>query len=179
MRRDAAFWLCMVLLMTAGCSDAELTALDARLAELRAQPAGKVAPLPQAPQYQTVSYDQADGRSPFMPERSVADQQRNISDLAPDLSRPRDPLEAYSLDSLKLVGILSVDERRSALVRDPEGRVHRLHVGAYMGTDYGRIVSITNASVQLVEVVPNGQGGWTERSQNISLNRDVDQQSRG
>lgn len=178
MSRSAVFWLPALLWLMSGCSDAELAALDAQLAELRARPAGKIDALPQAPQYQAVSYDQADGRSPFMPERPASEQSRDDSDLAPDLSRPRDSLEAYPLDALRLVGTLSIDGRRSALVRAPDGQVHRLHVGMHMGTDFGRIVSITNASVQLVEIVPNGQGGWTERSQNISLNHDTDQENR-
>lgn len=178
MHRNAVLAPFLLLWLLTGCSDAELSTLDARLAELRERPSGQVDALPQTPQYQAVSYDQADRRSPFRPERAESDPQQDDSDdLAPDLDRPRDPLEAYPLAALQLVGTLSIDGRRSALLRDPGGQVHRVYVGAHMGTDFGRIVSITDASVQLVEIVPNGQGGWMERSRTISLDRDVDGQS--
>ncbi|MEC9483092.1 MAG: pilus assembly protein PilP [Halomonas sp.] len=168
-------------LMLAGCSDAELASLEQRLGELRSRPSGKVAPLPETPQYHAVTYDQAGRRSPFMPELPEPEKAASAGqDLAPDLSRPRDPLEAYPLDELTLVGTLHIDGHRSALVRDPRGQVHRLFAGDYLGTDFGRIVAVTDASVQLVEIVSNGQSGWIERSRALSLNdSDNDSGERG
>lgn len=172
--------VCLPLwLVLAGCSEVGLPALERELAELRVRPTGEIASLPRTPQYRAVTYDQGDGRSPFLPERPETERAGGGGNLAPDLSRPRDPLEAYALDSLRLVGTLSVDGRRSALVRDPQGQVHRLHAGEHMGTDFGRIVGITDSSVQLVEIVSNGQGGWTERSRNISLDHAADEQDPG
>ncbi|SDL40510.1 type IV pilus assembly protein PilP [Modicisalibacter muralis] len=176
MRRFAFPWLALGVLALAGCQDAEIPALDRRLDEIRAKPAGRVEPLPQAPRYQAVTYDQAGLRSPFVPERPEPEENAIEGlDLAPNLDRPRDPLEQYPLDGLRLVGTLRTDGRNSALVRDPQGKVHRVYVGEHMGTDFGRIVSITDSSVQLVEVVSNGQGGWVERTRNISLKQATEQ----
>ena len=55
------------------------------------------------------------------------------------------------------------------LVRDPDGVVHRVHVGNYMGQNYGRITAIEEDRIDLVELVPNGTGGWMERPASIAL----------
>lgn len=176
MNRFAPLWPALCVLILSGCQDAEIPTLDRKLDEIRATPAGQVVPLPQAPRYQAVTYDRAGVRSPFVPERPEPEKNNTEGiDLAPNLDRARDPLEQYPLDGLRLVGTLSTDGRNSALVRDPQGKVHRVYVGGHMGTDFGRIVSITDSSVQLVEIVSNGQGGWIERTRNISLKQATEQ----
>ncbi|GHA98695.1 pilus assembly protein PilP [Modicisalibacter luteus] len=172
MSRPVSFLALGIVIGLTACSDAELDSLDQRLIAMRDSPTGKVAPLPEAPVYRAVTYDQAGLRSPFLPERPEPEETPAGENLAPDLTRPRDPLEAYPLDELTLVGTLQIDGRRSALVRDPEGQVHRAYLGDYLGTDFGRIVAITEASLQLVEVVTNGQRGWIERSRTLYLNND-------
>ncbi|MCG7601429.1 pilus assembly protein PilP [Halomonas sp. McH1-25] len=154
------------------CSDAELASLDQRLSALRDSPTGTVEPLPAVSDYRAVTYDQAGQRSPFLPERPEQQDATQGDDLAPDLTRPRDPLEAYPLDDLTMVGTLLIDGGRSALIRDPQGKVHRVYLGDHLGTDFGRIVAITEGSLQLVEIVTNGQRGWIERSRTLSLNND-------
>ncbi len=116
-------------------------------------------------------YTAADERSPFVARLPEAEEQAQGSEeLAPDMTRPRETLEAYRLSELRLVGTLVEDGQPSALVRAPDGQVHRLYVGNHMGSDFGRIVSITSSSVQLVEVVPTGRGGWIERTTRLELN---------
>ncbi|ATJ84152.1 pilus assembly protein PilP [Halomonas beimenensis] len=158
-------------LLLGACRDNDLDSLDRELAELRADPGElTLEPLPPMPVYRSVDYRHADQRSPFqarLPESRelpVGD-----TDLAPDQTRPKEPLEAYNLDQLDLVGTLTVGGQPSALIKAPDGNVHRLRVGDRMGTDFGRIVGITEASVQLVEIVPTGRGGWIERSTLLSL----------
>ncbi|MCK2184606.1 pilus assembly protein PilP [Halomonas getboli] len=160
-----------LVLMLGACGDANTGDLEQRLASLKADP-GELTldPLPPMPVYHSVDYRFADRRSPFqarLPESR--DLPEGDADLAPDTSRPREPLEAYDLGQLELVGTLTIDGAPSALVRAPGGNVHRLRVGDHMGSDFGRIVSITAASVQLVEIVPTGRGGWIERSTKLSL----------
>lgn len=167
-----AFALSLALgLSLTGCSEPDIAGLDKKLSELQADPSGiKLPPVPELPWYVAVAYDQSGRRSPFLarqPEAEAAPE--GASDLAPDPDRPLDPLEAYPLDQLELVGTLSVGNQPSALVRAPNGEVHRLTSGDHMGTDYGRIVSITEASVQLVEVINNGRGGWVERTRRLLL----------
>lgn len=163
--------LAIAAMLLAGCGDPRLDALDQRLASLRERPSGQLPDLPETPEYHPVTYDQAGARSPFLPEQPEAQTRDDKGDdLAPDLSRPREALERYPLDALDLVGTLTIDGRRSALIRDPQGEVHALQVGAHAGTDFGRIVQITTDAVTLVEIVSNGQGGWVERRRSLSLN---------
>lgn len=164
------------LALLGACGDPDIASLERELEALRADPGElTLPPLPEVPSYQAVSYDQADRRSPFMAELPEAEELPvGTTDLAPDQDRAKEPLEAYALESLDLVGTLSVGGRPSALVRDPDGEVHRLRSGNHLGTDYGRIIGITDASVLLVEVVSNGQGGWIERTRLLTLEEQMD-----
>jgi type IV pilus assembly protein PilP len=167
----ASSMLAGMLVFLTGCADPQLGNLDRELSEIRNNP-GQVerVPLPEIPDYEPVPYDDADQRSPFLPVMPEADlPPEGSADLAPDTTRPREPLEAYGLNELALVGILQVGGQPSALVRAPGGQVHRLRVGNYMGNDFGRIISITESSIQLIEVVPTGRGGWVERTTRLSL----------
>ncbi|QTF92318.1 pilus assembly protein PilP [Halomonas sp. BM-2019] len=162
----------LLLAGLAGCADPQLGALDRELAEIRSNPgATQRVELPDIPDYEALPYDEADRRSPFIARLPEAEQPpRGSEELAPDPTRPREPLEAYGLSQLDLVGTLTHGGQPSALVRAPDGTVHRLRVGNYLGSDFGRIVSITSSTVQLVEVVPTGRGGWIERTTRLTLN---------
>ena len=83
--------------------------------------------------------------------------------LAPDFNRPRQRLERYPISRLSLVGSLSRSGARYGLVRDAEGFVHRLEVGDYLGEDHGRIRKLGPSTIELVEIVADGAGGWVER----------------
>ncbi|QJQ95075.1 MULTISPECIES: pilus assembly protein PilP [Halomonadaceae] len=165
----------LVILGMAGCADPDIAGLDRELDALRRNPGELVVPaLPEVPSYQSLSYDQGDQRSPFI-SRLPADNPAAVSDgLAPDLQRPREPLEEYSLEALTLVGILTVANQPSALIKAPGGQVHRLRIGNHLGADNGRIVAITHHSVQLVELVNDARGGWMERTQQLALTQEHD-----
>ncbi|WP_110714709.1 pilus assembly protein PilP [Salinicola acroporae] len=151
-----------------GCQDADLGALEAQLDALRHKPEGQIAALPQMPQYATADYDQSQRRSPFVAEH---DEQVEPVDRAPlpDADRPRQPLEAFELDSLTLVGTLMVGNTPSGLVAAPDGRVHRLFEGDYLGRDYGRVVDVESRALALVETVRDPQGDWTECRQRLAM----------
>jgi len=156
-------------LLTA-CADPELQSLEQELAEVRMEP-GEVprVELPEVPQIDGVEYHGSDVRSPFEPRR-MQDQREvpQSGELAPPPDRQREPLEAYDLAELDLVGTLTVGGEPSALVRGPDGKVHRVRIGDYMGLDHGRIVSITDASLVLVETVLESNA-WQERTTQIAL----------
>lgn len=169
MRRHGG-WVLMGLWL-AGCADPRLGELERQLTDIRANPgAPRPWEMPEVPGYESVPYQASDQRSPFRPQLPEPEQAPSgSSELAPDLDRPRQPLEAYELEALRLVGILTMRGRTHALVRAPDGEVHRLGTGDYLGRNHGRIVSITDSSVQLVELVPTGGGGWMERTSRMAL----------
>jgi type IV pilus assembly protein PilP len=89
---------------------------------------------------------------------------------SPDLNRRRQPLEAFTLDSLSMVGTIGKDSNIIGLVLAPDKVTYRVSPGAYIGQSDGRILSVTPNLIELVELVPDGNGGWMERQANIVMN---------
>lgn len=157
-------------ILIAGCSDPRLGELDRQLAALRNDP-GPLPPLelPGIPGRDVVNYLPSESRSPFQPRELDAPREVPADSLVmPRVDRQREPLEAYALSELDLVGTLIVGSEPSALIKEPGGQVHRLRVGNYLGRNHGRIVSITSSSVLLVELIVE-QGGWVERNRQLTL----------
>lgn len=168
-------WLgvCMASLLSACSQGNGFSDIDRFMEETRAKPRGYVEPLPEFKAYEAFSYSAADRRSPFEPPIEVQltmVEQEPQSDIEPDLDRPKEVLENFDLKALNMVGTLSgTDGRLYALIADNEGGVHRVSSGNYMGQNYGRIVGISETRVELIEIVPNGRGGWVERPRSLSL----------
>lgn len=158
----------------AGCTQgSDYSDLDRFMEETRAKPRGHVEPLPEFQAYEAFTYSAADRRAPF---EAPVDVQLTMlddspqSDVEPDLDRPKEVLENYGLTELDMVGTLtSAGGNLFALIKDADGGIHRVRNGNYMGTNYGRIVGISETRVELLEIVPNGQGGWVERPRSLSL----------
>ena len=89
--------------------------------------------------------------------------------LRPDQRRNREFLEQFSLDTLKMVGTLDLSGHNYGLVQTQDGLVHRVLPGNYVGQNDGRITSITNSKINLVEIVPDGVGGYIERPAALGL----------
>ena len=144
--------------------------LQAYIDEVKARPGGRIDALPQVRPAPTFAYVAGDRRSPFMPDtpqRRVSDNPNAIE--GPDPNRPREFLEQFPLDTLKMVGTLADRRASFGLVQTADGLVHRVTVGNHMGQNYGRIVGITDSEVQLVEIISDGIGGFLERPAKIAL----------
>lgn len=162
--------LFLVALAVCGCEDADLDVLQAHLDALRSKPQGRITALPDMPEYPVAIYDRSNRRSPFAaarPERKIAVE----TPPRPDADRPRQPLEAFELDNLALVGTLTVGDTPSGLIKAPDGKIHRVFIGDYLGRDYGRIARIEPLSLALVETVRGDQGAWVERPQRLDMAR--------
>jgi type IV pilus assembly protein PilP len=136
------------------------------VAQEKAKRGAPIPPLPVIKTFETFIYNDQDKRDPFSPS---ADELNENNGPRPDEGRPRQPLEAFSLDSLKMVGSIGSSANMEALVKDPMGVIHRVHANEYMGQNYGRITGISGDKVDLVELVSNGNGGWMERPASIAL----------
>jgi type IV pilus assembly protein PilP len=133
--------------------------------------ARKGAPLPALPvvkTFETFLYQDQDRRDPFEPAPPEANAQ-TAAGPHPDQNRPREPLEAFPLDSLKMVGTIGAKGSVEGLVKDPQGVIHQVRVGDYMGQNYGHVTQVTSSEVDVVELVPNGSGGWMERDASVAL----------
>jgi type IV pilus assembly protein PilP len=155
------------LLALTGCGN-DLDELRQKVAEIKSRPGERIEPLPEIKPYEAFVYNASTLRSPFLPSAPV----RN--DLAgavrPDAKRPREFLEQFPLDAMRMVGTLELNGRNYGLVQGKDGLVHRVLPGNYMGQNDGRIVSITNTRISIIEIVPDGLGGYIERPAALALN---------
>ena len=85
------------------------------------------------------------------------------------MRRNREPLEEFPVDSLRMLGMVTAQEHRYALIKAPDGVVHRVGMGEHMGQNYGEVVRINESEVGLKEIVPDGFGGWVERPAKLAL----------
>ena len=143
--------------------------LDAYINEVKARPGGRIEPLPEITPYEVFTYvaDVEGLRSPFMPDTPQA--AGPAGGTRPDPDRPREFLEGHPLDSLRMVGTLNLGETAYGLIQTPDGLIHRVLPGNYMGQNDGRIVEISESEIQLVEIISDGIGGYIERDAAISL----------
>lgn len=165
-----ALVLLLLILTVAGC-DTDKSDLKAYIAEVKARTSSDIEPIPQIAGYKPYRYQQNDRRSPFQP---FVTQQRerglqSKSGITPDFDRYQGPLEQFPLDALNMLGTLSVGDTRYALIGAPDDVVYRVAAGDHMGTNFGTVTAITNTAVQLVEIVPNGLGGYKKRPAKIAL----------
>jgi type IV pilus assembly protein PilP len=158
--------LCLVVNALSGCSSKD-DELEAYIASTKKEPGGRVEPLPELKPYESYSYESADMRSPFMPGGSGAS---NAGALRPDSRRNREFLEQFSLDTLRMVGTLRLADRTYGLVKTKDGLVHRVLPGNYVGQADGKVTEITPSKISVVEIVPDGLGGYMERPASLALN---------
>ena len=151
----------------AGCGGESHQDLRAWMAAQGAGVKGKLDPLPQMKPYEPFAYNAFDLPDPFKPRK--IEPSKGASKLAPDLARRKEPLEAYPLESLNMVGTLEKGKAVYALVRTPDKDLYQVRQGNYLGQNYGVIIGVTDAEIKLKELVQDGAGDWTERSSALQL----------
>ena len=143
------------------------------IAEVKERPATPIPPIPPVRTYTPYKYEGLTGRDPFRQSNTEGAEQvaqnNNSSGPKPDLQRTREYLERFELDTLTMVGTFEKDSYEWALIQDPDGVIHRVSVGNYMGQNHGRVASISNDEVQLSEFIADGVGGWLVREASIAL----------
>lgn len=170
-------YACLIALasgvLLTGCGSSSFADLDTFMEEKKARPGGIIAPIPTFKAYEAFSYSAAVQRSPFDRPIEVREitQLQAISAIKPDNTRAKEFLEQFTFDSLTMVGTLEKGEADWTLIQDPEGGVHRVQQGDYLGRNHGKIVEMTNTYVAVVEIVSDGSDdGWVERPRAIKLN---------
>ena len=164
-------WLALAVgagLVLAGCGGESHQDLRAWMAEQGQGARGKLEPLPQVKPYEPFAYNAFDLPDPFKP-RKIDPTKGGGSKLAPDLTRRREPLEAFPLESLSMVGTLQMNKTTYALVRTPEKDLYQVRAGNHLGQNFGQITGVTDSEIRLRELVQDGAGDWTERSSTLQL----------
>lgn len=149
----------------AGCSSGQ-DELREWIANEQKKPGTRIEPLPEVKPYDSYVYNPANLRSPFVPGAPAASVAGGVR---PDARRNREFLEQFSLDTLTMVGTLNLEGRSFGLIQTKDGLVHRVLPGQYMGQNDGKIVTISDSKISLIEIVPDGMGGYMERPAAIGL----------
>jgi type IV pilus assembly protein PilP len=156
-------FLALMTLVLAACG-ADQSDLRDYINEVKDRHRRPVPEVPTVEPFEGFSYAASELRDPFQPHS-----RRIVVDPHPDMNRPREYLEEFVLNQLSLVGTLRQEERRWALIEAPDGEVHRVSTGNYLGRNYGQIVQIDASMLTLREIVPDGMGGWTEQFTEVSI----------
>jgi type IV pilus assembly protein PilP len=165
----------ILILLLASCGSEEQQELKQWMRDTSKNLKGKVAPLPAVKPYEPFSYAANELPDPFKlskiePERGAA-VPHLVGIKGPDLDRKKEPLEAFALETLKMVGTLEQDKVTYALIR-ADNNLYRVKPGNYLGTNFGKISDISETEVTLKEFVQDAGGDWTERTSTLQLSEE-------
>jgi type IV pilus assembly protein PilP len=133
-------------------------------------PRGRIPPLPEAKPYEPFTYNAFDVVDPFKPRKIEQPKATaGTGGVQPDFNRPREPLEAYPLENLKMVGTLQNTQDMYALIKTPDNNLFRVRAGNYLGQNFGRITGINESTIKLKEIVQDSGGSWEEKDQALQL----------
>lgn len=167
--KRAAVIACVSVAFLAGCGAESHQDLRNWMAEQGKGVRGKLDPLPEIKPYEPFAYNDFDLPDPFKPRKIEPVKGESTSKLAPDLNRRREPLEAYPIEGLSMVGTLQKGQARYALVKTPERDIYQVRQGNHMGQNFGVIVGISDTEIKLKELMQDGGGDWSERSSTLNL----------
>jgi type IV pilus assembly protein PilP len=158
-----------------GCVERDMSDLQAYSQDVLSRKGTRIDELPPIEPYEVHTYSSSQGVDPFEPfykEEAPSPQSAVTSTgsgLKPNFDRNREELENFSLDSLRMMGTLELNNELWGIVRSPDGTIHRVQLGNYMGRNHGKIVGISEESINLNEIIQDGQGSWQERDAALAL----------
>ena len=156
-----------------GCGGEEHSDLKQELAQLTKDFRGQVPPLPQVRPYEPVPYTAEGQVDPFRQERIEVAQagprsSNAASKIAEQEKRIKEPLEAFPLESIQMLGTITQDKETFALVKAGPN-LYRVKKGNYMGQNFGVITGIDEGQIKLKELVQDSGGEWVERASALQL----------
>jgi type IV pilus assembly protein PilP len=156
----------LAALVAGGCSGGQ-SDLQKWIEATKKKPGGRIQPLPEVKPYETYVYAAGNLRSPFQPQGPNSG--NGLASARANSHRNREFLEGFSLDTLKMVGTFKVGNNFYGLVQSKDGLVHKVQPGNYMGQNDGKVTEITGGRISLVEIIPDGLGGYIERPASLAL----------
>lgn len=161
----------LAVLMLAGCGS-DIEELRQWMEQQSKETKPSVTPLLPPKKFLPQPYDSGSTVDPFSAQKlSVAIKQEAAqpnSLLTAEINRRKEPLEAYPLDNMSMVGSLTRDKQRYALLR-VDNLLYQVKAGDYLGQNFGRITKISETEITLREVVQDAAGEWIERTSTLQL----------
>ena len=164
-----------LLLLLAACGAEEHEELQQWMKDQRSQIKPQVQPIPEPKKYTPQPYTQEAAVDPFNPQKLAQALKRESTQssasaalITPELNRRKEPLEAYPLDSMAMVGSLVKQGQPVALVK-VDNLLYQVRPGNYLGQNYGRITKVGETEIELRELVQDATGEWIERKATLQL----------
>jgi type IV pilus assembly protein PilP len=158
------------------CEGSEHEEINKWMAEQRAVTKPQVQPIPEPKKFTPENYAQDAAVEPFSPQKLTQALKRDSQQagsataalLAPELTRRKEPLEAFPLDAMSMVGSLNKAGHPVALIK-VDNLLYQVKPGNYLGHNYGRITKVGESEVVLRELVQDAGGEWVERVATLQL----------
>ena len=163
----------LICLGLASCGGESYSDLRQFVKESENRPRGRIPPLPDVKPYEPFTYDAYNLVDPFKPRKIEPPKTLAGGGIQPDLVRRKEPLEAYPLENLRMVGTLQQSKATYALVKSPDNNLFRVKSGNYLGQNFGLITEISESTIKLKEIVQDSGGDWTERVSTLTLAEDA------
>ncbi len=130
---------------------------------------GKVAPLPEITAFPVVAYETEALMPPFAPGKIVT-LDISADKSAPDRTRQQQPLEAFPIEDLRVMGIIMAGAVPYALIQTPPpNKPKHVRVGEYMGRSFGKITAITSEAITVLETVKDANGAWVSQERQLAV----------
>ncbi len=160
----------LLSIMLLGCGGEEFQDLRDYVKNSGSDLRGKIPPAPEVKPYEPFAYDNSTSLAdPFKPRKPDLRAGGKAGLNQPDLDRPKEALEEFPLETLKMVGYLQQKNVGYAVIRAPDTKIYRVKVGNYLGLNFGKILDVQGAEVQVKEMVQDSSGDWTERMSTLQL----------
>lgn len=154
-----------IALLLAGCGGGDDDDLRAWMKEQGAASRGKIEPIPAMRPYEAFTYNAFDQADPFKPRKI----ETGKGARGPDMTRRKEALEAFPLETLKMVGTMQKGQAMIGLIKANDNRVFQVRQGNYVGQNFGVITTISEGEINLKELFQDGAGDWAERQTKIML----------
>lgn len=172
LKKSLKFLLPILFSLTlVGCVSNEFDDLKAYISQVKSKSATPIEPMPDIKSYESYNYVAEGLRNPFekQEEPQVLAEVVSAEGPGPDMEREKEELEAYPLDTLRMVGTLSKGNELWGLVKANDGVIHRVQAGHYLGQNYGKITGVQEQQIDLEEWVATTTGKWREREASLAL----------
>lgn len=162
-------WLAILpLLALAGCARDDMSDLRQFMQEAGRDSKEQLEPLPAVKTADDFVYDPTNLVDPFR-ARNLRPEKAGGGGLKPDFNRPKEPLELFPLDGMRMVGTLAQKGQLYALVRTPENTLYRVKKGDRIGQNFGVITSISETGIEIKEIVQDSAGDWSESTASLPV----------
>ena len=162
-------YLALATVLLAGCGGEEFQDLRDFVKNAGADMRGKIPPPPEVKPYEPFVYDNEAGLpdpfKPRKPDRSASRPGLN----QPDMDRPKEALEEFPLEGLRMVGFIHQNKVGYAVIRAPDGKLYRVRTGNYVGMNFGQIKEVNDTEIVIQETVQDSAGDWSERMSSLQL----------